>query len=80
MQPFASDGVYVNNLGDEGPDRVRAAYAPAAYDRLTALKDRYDPENAFRMNQNIRPSRAHAGSPASRRAAPVRLSGRARRW
>jgi FAD/FMN-containing dehydrogenase len=64
MQPFASDGVYVNNLGDEGPDRVRAAYAPAAYDRLTALKDRYDPDNAFRMNQNIRPSRAHTGSPA----------------
>jgi FAD/FMN-containing dehydrogenase len=64
MQPFASGGVYVNNLGDEGPDRVRAAYAPAVYDRLVSLKDRYDPDNVFRMNQNIPPSRAHAGSPA----------------
>jgi FAD/FMN-containing dehydrogenase len=56
MQPFAS-GVYVNNLGAEGEDRVRAAYTPAAYRRLVALKDRYDPANLFRCNQNIRPSR-----------------------
>jgi len=56
MQPFAS-GVYVNNLGAEGEDRVRAAYTPAAYRRLAALKDRYDPANLFRCNQNIRPSR-----------------------
>jgi FAD/FMN-containing dehydrogenase len=55
MQPFAS-GVYVNNLGAEGEDRVRAAYTPAAYQRLVALKDRYDPANLFRYNQNIRPS------------------------
>jgi hypothetical protein len=60
MQAFASGGVYVNNLGDEGPDRVRAAYAPAVYDRLVSLKDRYDPDNVFRMNQNIPPSRAQA--------------------
>src|SRR5919112_180751 len=59
MQPFTSGGVYVNNLGDEGPDRVRAAYAPDVYDRLVSLKARYDPDNVFRMNQNIRPSRAH---------------------
>jgi FAD/FMN-containing dehydrogenase len=56
MQPFAGDRVYVNNLGDEGPERVRAAYAPGIYERLVALKDRYDPANAFRMNQNVRPS------------------------
>ena len=43
MQPFALDGVYVNNLGDEGEDRVRAAYG-ANYDRLVALKRQYDPE------------------------------------
>jgi FAD/FMN-containing dehydrogenase len=55
MQPFAS-GVYVNNLGTEGEDRVRAAYTPAAYQRLVALKDEYDPANLFRHNQNIRPS------------------------
>ncbi len=55
MQPFAT-GVYVNNLGAEGDDRVRAAYAPATYARLVALKDAYDPTNLFRLNQNIRPS------------------------
>ena len=56
MQPFALDGVYVNNLGDEGEDRVRAAYG-ANYDRLVALKRQYDPENFFRLNQNIRAAR-----------------------
>ena len=56
LQPHAT-GVYVNNLGVEGADRVRAAYAPATFSRLVALKDRYDPENVFRLNQNIAPSR-----------------------
>jgi FAD/FMN-containing dehydrogenase len=55
MQPYAT-GVYVNNLGVEGSDRVRAAYAAATYARLVALKDRYDPENVFRLNQNVAPS------------------------
>lgn len=55
MQPF-STGVYVNNLGSEGSDRVRDAYRPATYTRLVGLKDRYDPSNALRFNQNIRPS------------------------
>jgi FAD/FMN-containing dehydrogenase len=55
MQPFLADGVYVNYLGDEGQERVRAAYG-TKYDRLVALKDKYDPTNFFRMNQNIRPS------------------------
>jgi FAD/FMN-containing dehydrogenase len=62
MQPHAT-GVYVNNLGVEGADRVRAAYAPATYARLVALKDRYDPDNTFRLNQNIVPSGHAAGSP-----------------
>jgi FAD/FMN-containing dehydrogenase len=57
MQPYAT-GVYVNNLGAEGSDRVRAAYAPSTYARLVALKDRYDPDNLFRFNQNIAPSTA----------------------
>jgi hypothetical protein len=55
MQPHAS-GVYVNNLGTEGADRVKAAYAPGTYRRLVMLKDTYDPGNVFRFNQNIVPS------------------------
>ncbi|HEY2258385.1 MAG TPA: FAD-binding oxidoreductase [Solirubrobacteraceae bacterium] len=54
MQPYAT-GVYVNNLGTEGTDRVKAAYAPATYERLVALKQAYDPGNIFRVNQNIAP-------------------------
>ena len=49
-------GVYVNFLGEEGPERVRQAYGAAKYARLVALKDRLDPENVFRMNQNIAPT------------------------
>lgn len=53
LRPYMSGGVYVNELVDEGEERVREAYGPA-YDRLAALKRRYDPENIFRLNQNIR--------------------------
>ncbi len=56
MQPFTSDGVYVNYLGEEGEDRVKAAYAAPTYERLVALKKRYDPTNLFRLNQNIKPT------------------------
>jgi FAD/FMN-containing dehydrogenase len=55
VQPQISDGVYVNFLGDEGAERVHAAYGEN-YGRLAALKRTYDPTNFFRMNQNIRPS------------------------
>jgi Berberine and berberine like len=58
LQPHASAGVYVNYLGqeaDEGADRVRAAYGSSKYERLTAMKQEYDPQNMFRMNQNIKP-------------------------
>jgi FAD/FMN-containing dehydrogenase len=48
--------VYVNFLGDEGEERVRAAYGEAKYDRLKALKRKYDPDNFFRLNQNISPA------------------------
>lgn len=55
MGPFMSGGAYVNYLdADAGADAVRAAYGPV-YKRLIALKEKYDPENMFRLNQNIRP-------------------------
>jgi len=46
---------YVNSLEDEEADRVRQAYGPAKYERLVALKRKYDPDNVFHVNQNIRP-------------------------
>jgi FAD/FMN-containing dehydrogenase len=56
MQPFASGEVYVNYEADQGVDRVKAAYSEAAYARLVALKNLYDPTNLFRLNQNIKPT------------------------
>ncbi len=50
------DGAYVNFLGEEGPERVRAAYPGETWDRLAAVKRRYDPENLFRLNQNVPPA------------------------
>ena len=55
MEPFLESGVYVNNLGEEGEDRIREAYGEH-YERLVALKDKYDPTNLFRLNQNVRPT------------------------
>ena len=57
MAPHAASGVYVNFLGDEGEDRVRAACGPTTHARLVEVKTKYDPENAFRLNQDIRPRR-----------------------
>lgn len=55
MEPFSTGGTYINDLGDEGEERVRAAVGQN-YDRLVALKNKYDPTNFFRLNANIKPS------------------------
>ncbi len=54
LRPHA-DGVYVNFLSDEGPERVAEAYGQETYRRLSQLKRTYDPANVFRLNQNIQP-------------------------
>lgn len=53
-EPFSTGGVYVNFLGTEGEERIRAAYG-ANYERLARVKSCYDPTNFFRVNQNIAP-------------------------
>ena len=54
--PFSTGGAYVNFLnGDEDGDRVRAAYGVTKFERLVELKRRYDPDNVFCLNQNVRP-------------------------
>jgi FAD binding domain/Berberine and berberine like len=55
LQPHLEDAVYVNNLGVEGPDRVRAAYG-ANHPRLARVKQAHDPTNVFRLNHNIAPN------------------------
>ena len=55
MAPFATGGVYVNFLGDEGHERIKAAYGERTYGRLVDLKRSYDPTNFFRLNQNVPP-------------------------
>jgi FAD/FMN-containing dehydrogenase len=54
---YTNGGIYLNFIGDEGQDRVRAAFGPANYDRLAAVKAEYDPNNTFKANQNIKPAR-----------------------
>jgi hypothetical protein len=58
VQPYGAGGAYVNfMMADEGEARVRATYG-TNFDRLGTTKARYDPENVFRVNQNIPPERA----------------------
>jgi FAD/FMN-containing dehydrogenase len=57
MTPFLVSGSYVNYVSDEGDAFAQAAYGPN-YERLVALKNKYDPTNFFRMNHNIKPTRA----------------------
>jgi FAD/FMN-containing dehydrogenase len=55
LAPHSAEGGYVNFMSEDDQDRVRANYG-ANYDRLAAIKQRYDPDNLFRLNQNIRPA------------------------
>jgi FAD/FMN-containing dehydrogenase len=51
---YAMDGAYVNFMMEEGQERIKATYGDN-YERLVAVKRRYDPANLFRVNQNIKP-------------------------
>lgn len=55
MGPYAVEGVYVNYLDKDEAERVPEAYGER-YERLVELKNEWDPENLFRMNQNVKPT------------------------
>ncbi len=55
LHPYSAGGAYVNMMMDEGQERVQAAYRDN-YARLVTVKNKYDPNNLFRVNQNIRPT------------------------
>ena len=57
LHPYSAGGAYVNMMMDEGEDRVRASYR-GNYERLAQIKQTYDPQNLFRINQNIKPASA----------------------
>ncbi len=55
VEPHSRTGRYVNDIADAGPDLARWIYGDAKYDRLVAVKRAWDPDNFFRVNQNIKP-------------------------
>jgi hypothetical protein len=55
LHPYSAGGAYINFMMDEGQDRIRATYKDN-YDRLASIKAKYDPDNLFRVNQNIKPA------------------------
>ena len=56
MEPYSGKEIALNFVMDEGNEKVQATYGPEKYAKLVALKDKYDPENLFCRNQNIKPS------------------------
>ena len=64
LHPFGSGGAYLNFMMEEGEDRIKATYR-GNYERLAAVKAKYDPENFFRVNQNIRPAPARDSARAT---------------
>jgi FAD/FMN-containing dehydrogenase len=57
LRPLGPAGAYLNFVGDEGQDRIRATFGDAGYQRLADLKARLDPDNRFTLNHNIEPAR-----------------------
>jgi len=57
VHPYTLGGAYVNFMMEEGVDRIKATYRDN-YDRLTQVKRKYDPNNLFHVNQNIRPEKS----------------------
>jgi FAD/FMN-containing dehydrogenase len=55
LHPHTAGGSYINFMMEEGEDRIRATYGDN-YERLVAIKSKYDPTNFFRVNQNIKPA------------------------
>jgi FAD/FMN-containing dehydrogenase len=59
LKPYATGGVYLNFIGDEGEDRVHAGFGDE-YERIAAVKAEWDPDNVFRQNHNVKPVAEHA--------------------
>jgi len=55
LHPYSAGGAYVNFMMEEGEDRIKATYGDN-YERLVQIKNKYDPTNLFRVNQNIKPT------------------------
>jgi FAD/FMN-containing dehydrogenase len=56
LLPWASGAVYLNFIGREGQERVVAGFGEHAYERLSRVKARYDPDNVFHLNHNVKPA------------------------
>jgi FAD/FMN-containing dehydrogenase len=56
IERYTNGGVYLNFIGAEGEERIKAAFGTEKYARLAEVKARFDPENVFQGNQNIRPA------------------------
>jgi hypothetical protein len=61
LSPFTQSGVYVNDLGVDADERVVDVYGSTKFQRLTELKDRWDPDNTFHLNANIAPASRSGG-------------------
>ncbi len=72
-------GAYVNFLGHESPARIRDAYPGSTWDRLRAIKERYDPTNLFHLNQNIPPANEVSPDAVARITDPSRVADVTRR-